>query len=319
VWAIAIPLVVVAVIALELFVRARGYQPSVKDDEHAWVQQRARAADSARTVALLGASRIQLGFSPPAFREALPRWTYVQLAIDGTQPAGSLRDLAADPAFTGVALVETTEDGFTAANRERQDAYVTAYHRRHRAPGAMLERVLATAVQSRVALVGAAGMRALHALATKGTWPKPPYVVTGPDRTQFADFALADVAAQRRRQIARIGTPQPPSDAGVAQWLHEALELERDVDAIQQRGGKVVYLRMPTCDERWAADEISSPKARMWDALAARSHATMLHFRDHPTLADFACPDMSHIASSDGPRFTRAVIDLLVAREVIEP
>jgi len=99
-------------------VRARGYQPSMKDDEHAWVRERARVSASPRTVALLGASRIQLGFSPPAFRAALPRWTYVQLAIDGTQPAGSLRDLAADP--RGLALAAPPAERLDALRRLSQ-------------------------------------------------------------------------------------------------------------------------------------------------------------------------------------------------------
>ena len=311
-----IALVASAAIGLELFVRGRGYEPSVKDDEYGWAWQRGRVDGSSRVLAVLGASRIQLGFSGEAAHAVLPGWRAVQLAIDGTQPAGSLRDLAEDPGFRGVALVETTEDGFYAANRDRQDAQIAAFHRRWRAPGAMAERWLATAVQSRVALVSAAGLRALGSLASGHGWPRPPYVVTHADRTQFADFELADLAAQRRRQLARLGTPV---EADPAAWLADARGLEPLVDAIQARGGKVVYLRMPTCDARWAADELATPKARFWDQLAAHSHAVMVHFRDEPTLRDFACPDMSHIASKDGPRFTRALIAILVARGVISP
>ncbi len=313
-WLVALGIVVVAAISLELFVRGRGYQPSVKDDEYGWAWQRGRADGPPHVMAVLGASRIQLGFSAEAFHEVLPDWRAVQLAIDGTQPAGSLRDLAEDPEFRGIALVETTEDGFFAANRDRQDAPIAAFHRRWRAPGAMAERWLATEVQSHVALVSAGGLRTLASLAGGHGWPKPPYVVTHADRTQFADFALADLAAQRKRQIARIGTPV---EADADAWLADAMGEEPLIDAIVARGGKVVYLRMPTCDERWAADEIATPKAKFWDRLVARTHAIAVHFRDEPTLRDFPCPDMSHIASKDGPRFTRALLAILVARGAI--
>ncbi len=320
IWFVAGVLVVGGVIGLEQFVRARGYQPSVIDDEYAWAWQRRNATDSPHTLALLGASRIQLAFSAEAVHEIMPDWQVVQLAIDGTQPAGSLRDLAADPEFHGVAIVETTEDAFVAANRHRQDAYIAAYHRRWRAPGAMLERWLATQVQSHLALVSAAGTRVLSSLFAGRGWPPPPYVVTHADRTQFADFDLADVAALRRRQLARIGVPlradEAELQAAARAWLADALALEPDIAAIQARGGTVIYLRMPTCDERWSADEIGTPKARFWDQLAARTHAVAIHFRDEPTLASFACPDMSHIASRDGPRFTRALLAILTARGV---
>jgi len=317
IWLVAAALIVCTVVTVERFVRDRGYEPSVKDDEWAWAWERAHADGSPRTVALLGASRIQLGFSPEAFHAVLPGWRSVQLAIDGTQPMGTLRDLAADPAFTGIAIVDSTEDGFSAANWTRQDAQLAAYHRRWRAPGAMLERWLATAVRRRLALVSATGTRALASLLLGHGWPPPPYVVTHADRTQFADFTRTDVDALRHRQLARIGVPAPPDEARAQAWLGDALALEPAVDPIRARGGNVVYLRMPTCDERWAADEIAAPKAQFWDRLAARTHAVTIHFRDEPALRDFACPDTSHIASKDGPRFTRAVLEILIARGVI--
>jgi hypothetical protein len=204
-------------------------------------------------------------------------------------------------------------------NLHRQDDYIAAYHRRARAPGAMIERVLATAVQSRVALVSAAGMRALRSLWQGSGWPDPPYVVAFADRTKFADFALADAAALRELRIDRVPLTEPGDEAGAIAWLDEALAHEHAVTAIQARGGNVVYVRMPTCDERWRADETGRPKAMFWDRFAARTKAVAIHFRDVPALANLRCPDTSHIASSDGPLFTRMVIEILVARGVIVP
>jgi len=316
-WLVAVAFAAGSVIGLELFVRGRGYQPSLKDDEYAWAWQRGRVSDgSHRTIAVLGASRIQLAFSAAALREALPGWRAVQLAVNGTYPMGALRDLAADPAFRGVALVDTTVGGFYRETWASQDAQVTAYRRRWRAPGAMIERRLATFVQMRLAILAIGGTRLLAALAETGEFPRPPYVVTAADRTRFADYALADVAALRARRGGRVEAGED-SDEEAAQWLAEALELEASVAAIQARGGHVVYLRMPTCDERWETDERTRPKARFWDRLAAKTGAVAIHFRDEPTLASFACPDGSHIASKDGPRFTRALIEILVARGVI--
>lgn len=318
VWLATVALVLGAFVGLELFVRARGYEPSIKDDAWAWAHERARVADgSADTVAILGGSRILLAFDMPTFRQLAPRYAPVQLAINGSQPIGTLRDLAADPDFRGVALVDTSELGFLPRLQTTQHDEVAAYHRRWRAPGAMLERWLATQVQARFALVSAAGVRALEGVAVRGAWPAPRYVVTHADRTRYANYALADVARLRRAHAVdyAAGGTQTPSELEAR--LAEALELEPAIAQIQARGGQVVYLRMPTCGPRWLADEALYPKARFWDRLAAQTRAVAIHFQDHPALAGFECPDLSHLDSKDGPRFTRGLVEVLLARGVL--
>jgi hypothetical protein len=86
---------------------------------------------------------------------------------------------------------------------------------------------------------------------------------------------------------------------------------EPAIAQIQARGGRVVYVRMPTCDERWTGDEIVFPKAQFWDQLAAQTRALTIHFKDYPELAKFPCPDTSHIESKDAPEFTRTLLDIL--------
>lgn len=310
-WIVAAAVAAIAVIGIEHAMRDRGYRPSVKDDEYAWAWQRLRASDgSPHTVALLGTSRIHLAFSPAAFARALPGWTPVQLAIDGTQPAAALIDLARDPEFRGVVIVDTLESGIVPENLYSQRPYVAAYHRRWRAPGAMLERWLATRVEARLAILSDTGLRILE------TGASPPYVATFADRTQFADYALTDVAQRRRKLLERLGPIAPPTLHDAEVWLDGALQMEPYIAQIQARGGAVVYLRMPTCDERWAADQQREPRALFWDRLAARTRAVAIHFADYPSLRDFACPDTSHIASRDGPRFTAALVDVLVERGV---
>jgi hypothetical protein len=312
-WLAAAAIAVVCVAGVELAMRHRGYRPSVKDDEYAWAWQRARVADgSPRTVAILGTSRIHLAFSPSAFAAVLPDWTAVQLAIDGTQPAGALIDLAEDPGFRGVVIVDTLESGIVVGNRNSQRAYIAAYHRRWRAPGAMAERWLATHIQSRLAILSDTLPRII------ATGAAPPYVAAFPDRTQFADYALADIAERRQKQLRRL-TPTAPTPQQADAWLADVLEMEPYIAQIQARGGQVVYLRMPTCDERWATDQITEPRPLYWNRLAARTRAIAIHFDDFAALRSFECPDTSHIASRDGPRFTRAVIDILTERGVFTP
>jgi len=318
VWLCTLAIVGGSVVGLERFVRGRGYVPSVKDDEYMWSLERARAADnSPRTMAILGASRILLAFSPHAFRETLPQWKYVQLAKQGSFPLAALRDLAFDSRFRGVALVDLAEGGFDTINAESQASLVATYHKGWRSFGQLAERVLETIVQARVALLSTSGLRTLGSLLQDGTFPAPFYTTTFADRTKYADYNLTDVERRRLKQLARIeagGGGQADPDA----WLAPALSLELHIALIQSRGGNVVFVRMPTCDERWERDETFYPKALFWDRFARITRAQTVHFQDVPALAHFECPDTSHIASKNGPAFTRGLLDVLRSRGVVK-
>lgn len=310
-WLVTLVVVIASLVGLERFVRSRGYVPSMKDDVYLWAWERARV-DQPRTLVVLGTSRMQLAWSPAAAHAKLPDWNLVNLAIDGAPAIGSLADLARDPDFRGVVIVDVYEPQMSMRYRDADDAWVRAYHDRWSAPGAMIERWLATQVQTRIALDAAAGRRALGALLATGDWPPPPYVTTYADRSRYADFSRANVDELRAERVAKL----PDARARDADaWLAEVRPLDELVDAIRRRGGRVVFVRMPTCDERWASDEARYPKASFWDRFAAITHATAVHFTELPD--QFACPDTSHIDSKDGPRFTADLLDLLAARGVI--
>lgn len=315
-WVVALVVAAVVVVRFELFVRARGYQPSIKDDEYAWTWERAKVSTSSpRTVAVLGSSRVLLGFSGAAFTETLPGWTYAQLGVLGSTPIGTLLDLARDPSFKGVAIVEVSEYAFYQISWTSQDKYVDAYQRRWREVGAMLERALATEVQSRVATLATRGIGTFGKWLENGEWPVPPHVVTYADRTRYADFSLVDVERQRQNRREQLESFEKTS-RDPAPWLADAALIEPAIAQIQARGGQVVYLRMPTCAERWEADERMFPKARFWDVLARRTRAITIHFKDHPELARLQCPDISHLDGKDAPRFTRTVLAILRDRGV---
>lgn len=316
-WLLAVVLIVGGVGGLEAYVRSRGYVPSVKDDEYAWAWARGKVSDgSPRSVAILGTSRILLAFSQQAFEEAAPGYPVTQLAIDGSQPAGSLIDLAEDPEFVGIAIVDTQEFGIVPENWHRQDAYVEAYHRKWRAPGAMVERWLATEAQKRMALFEVSGMKPIL-----NAWHQtPPYVVTHADRTQYADYSKSGVAKQKKRQVDKVEKrmERPGATQKIADdWLARAMQIEPYVEKIQARGGVVVFVRMPTCDERWELDQHDSPKDRFWDRFAAATKAVTVHFKDYPELSGFECPDTSHLDSKDAPAFTRGLVTVLQRKGVL--
>src|SRR5690348_14109381 len=103
IWIVVVMISASSVVGLELMLRARDYEPSLKDDAYAWTWERMRASnDDPHTLVVLGSSRMLLPFAMQTFDAAMPGWNAIQPAINGSSAVDSLRDLAADPHFVGV-------------------------------------------------------------------------------------------------------------------------------------------------------------------------------------------------------------------------
>ena len=100
------------------------------------------------------------------------------------------------------------------------------------------------------------------------------------------------------------------------EWLKLTAPIERAVDAIQSRGGRVVFVRFPTSGEMLALSRRVYPKEIYWDRFAATTSAAMVHFLDVPSLSKFDCPDLSHLDRRDAVRFTEGLIAELQRRGI---
>jgi hypothetical protein len=91
VWAVALALAIAMIGGMELFWRARGATPSVNDDAALWAYHRRRLdSGNPKTVVLLGASRMQLGFSTDTFRRRYPNVELVNLSVAAATPLATL-------------------------------------------------------------------------------------------------------------------------------------------------------------------------------------------------------------------------------------
>ena len=71
------------------------------------------------------------------------------------------------------------------------------------------------------------------------------------------------------------------------------------VKRIQDRGGKVVFVRFPSGEDFYRVTERFYPKQEYWDRFAALTSAQTWHFRDVEGLSNFPCPDGVHLGSRD--------------------
>jgi hypothetical protein len=115
--------------------------------------------------------------------------------------------------------------------------------------------------------------------------------------------------------------PQPP--ATTAGWRPEDWQARADAqlaaaERIAERGGRVVFVRMPTSGRARRRTDRLFPRKDFWDRFAARvadvPGVEALHYQDDPTLRTIETPDEMHIDQADSPTFTAALVDELGRR-----
>jgi hypothetical protein len=312
VWVVAgaVPL---AAASWEAFWRRRGFVPWVRDDWPAWsAVRRSDLLKGPDAVALIGASRLQVGLVPGILARLTGRRP-AMLAVDGSSPLAALGDLAADLAFNGTIICSLTSAAL--AEPEAAEGRSAKWIRKSRSisPSRLLIWRLWLALQGRlVCLAPDLTVGQLLGALKSATWPMPHRAPMSLDRSRALDYSKVDIdalrrARERRQQaVSAAARPLPPERfderlARIAGW----------VDAIRSRGGRVVFLRMPSSGAVRDLERGTWPRSLYWDRLAAAVGARSIHYEDHPRLAEFKCPDGSHLGAEDARRFSRELLEVL--------
>ncbi len=322
-WLLASALAGTFLLGWEAFLRNRGHRPTVVDDKALWALQRDRVypGDGETAVVLLGDCRMQLDIVPQILQERFPHARIVQLAVEQTSPIAALRDLAADEGFHGVIICALNERLLCRDMWDTLQPYVDYYHANYTL-NEELNRLLSTAVQRTFTVIHPE-LRlddVIMSLVRTRRLPSPYYIEIHADRSRLADYSNEDLQAHRAWVLGRARWLCTETELpGARQWLQEAANVEQYVQAIQGRGGRVVFLRLPTTGDHFTYDEFMFPKEMYWDRFAAQTSALCLHFKDLPQLSGFDCPDTSHLDRKDAPRFTRELANVLEDRGLFNP
>lgn len=297
----------------EAFWRGAGFAPVIEDDLGIWtLKRRDVQKGDGRTAVLLGSSRMQLDVDPRIFQAATGLET-VMLAIDGSSPLPVLADLAADRSFAGLVLCSIlpqwlADDG---GDQGRSVKWVRKFHQQKWS--SRIETRLSLLVQSHAAFryPGLLPDKLWEKL-TRGEVPQPPYAPMREDRYRPADYSRIDISQLRAARVERqrriVEAADPLSEEAFAAHISE---IEAMVSRIHQRGGRVIFLRMPSCGEVLKLEEEAWPRHRYWDRFTASTAARTVHFADYPALSLFDCPDGSHLDFRDAGSFTRKLAEVL--------
>jgi hypothetical protein len=321
VWTVAVIATLLLAGAAEAFWRWRGFEPSVVDNESFWAFHRTLLDWSERpNVVLLGKSRTRYGFATERFRERFPQYALSQLAIGGQDCVATFRDLASDETFNGVAICEITPYRMQPEYWNAGEEYIHKY--KTMGPGDLVETGLAGYAESKLTIVYPELnlKRTVSDMARTRKFPKPPYYTLRFDRSLISDFDRADTTFLRQSAIdtqlkrLAVAPPLPPEE-----WAKAIAPLRKDVEAIQNRGGKVAIIHYPKGGGLYELEKRDFPRELYWDRLSEILGCPTVHFEDLPELKGIPTPDNSHIDHRWRVRFTDAITNELVKKGVLSP
>ncbi len=293
----------------ELLWRSRGALPSRRGGYYLWTQAYHRVQPD--SIVLLGTSRIQAGVNPELLAKITNRST-IQLGIHGSSPIPVLDLLASEAWFHGTVVVDLVPHITFDATRERErdpSEYIEA-GLRSVSPATRTESYLTALADQRLVFRRPDyAARKLINDVLKGSIPNIPYRSFDDNRFARLDFTRMDTTARTQELRQRIATHGRAPDEDERD--ETIARIMAPVSKIEARGGRVMFIRMPTTGGIREIEEERYPRAVYWDVLADRFPGKTFHSDDFPALARFDCPDESHIEFRDTPAFTTQLASVL--------
>ncbi len=312
VWCCAVLVFVGLAASLEGMWRSRGHLPSVADSPRLWSWTRSQVSrDPVNTLVVLGDSRMQLGFDVPTARQQLNR-PVVQLSIaGGGSPLVALEELAADSTFRG-RVIAGVVPGWFESPVLLHNQYL-AYHRANMAVFDGFETWVGAELSSRLVVKrSSCNLRTSIGSLLRRRFPAPVPRIMDINRQIRSDFSQVDLPQLRADLLKELQTERAGKPSGLpsSTWPAVVQRYRDAARAIQQRGGQVIFVEMPTSGPRVPLDQAAYPRARFWDVFAetVQPVAQTIHFEDYADLRAFECPDMSHLDAQDASRFTQALL-----------
>jgi hypothetical protein len=314
----------------EMWLRRHGYEVALDDDADLWAAARARLDGAGPdALVLIGDSRTLFDIDLEVLERGLGVPPPIQLATVGTNPLYMLEHLAADEDFRGTVL-----SGFTPAlyffppgvGEELPRRGIARYE--HWSLAQKASFYLFLPLDRRLAFLNKETLD-LRTLIQQVDVPQR----DGVDATFVPWISSIHEVDRRSRLRRRVETdaafrdrvraiwmsfvPPPPPDPVLAAATREG-ERHRTLwrafaaaDRIRRRGGRVIYLHLPSSGALRELEQRAFPRPHFWDALLAATGAPGIHYQDHRELAGFECPEWSHLSATDSVEFTRRLVPLL--------
>ncbi|MGL2963934.1 hypothetical protein ACSVH2_08975 [Flavobacterium sp. RSB2_4_14] len=319
-------LVLTAVVSYEIYLRGEGIPADFDDDSPLWADSRVKACESAdKTIVFIGSSRIKFDLDIPTWN-SLTSVEPIQLAMVGSCPRPVLEDLANDPNFKGKLVIDVTERLFFSnapPNQETPNKNIKYFHDRTPAQYASFE--ISKVLESQFAFLDknnlslSAELDALELQSRPGVFMMPIFPTLF-DRTTYErqsymteSFVADTVQRNKVKSIWAFFSKGAKMAPPPKQAEYDAIfkSVVANINKIKARGGEVVFVRTPSSGSFYQEESMGFTRERFWDRLLKETNCPGIHFKDYPAIANFDCPELSHLKRSDAVIFTKHFFELL--------
>jgi hypothetical protein len=315
-WKIGIltPILLCAAVSVnEILLCAGQHQPSVVSDADLFCETYTAVSNLGREDAVfLGASRMQTGIDLATFYRRYPRKKALLLAQSGKGSSYPVfKDIVENTHYRGIAIIDETEGTLSDSNNDQQP-FVNHCHAKY-SIDRQLNRRISTWLQSRVVFLNpqSSSLRLWGNLAIERQLPVPFFTKTLPDRQQLTDYARADPKPLQELHDSRLkGIQESSTQPSVPfdRWEAKTKHWQGLVAKFQQRGGRVIFVRMPVSQDRWSFEQKIYPPDRYWHPWMKNFNVSSIHFADYAELSNFKLPDTSHLDMHDKSIFTELLL-----------
>ena len=237
-----------------------------------------------------------------------------------------LNEIANDEDFRGKVIIDVTETlFFSIAPFAFKTAQECIDYYKKRTPAERASFAINRQLESRFVFLDKFGL-SLNALLDNIPLHDRPGVFSMPTPFpkdfQRVNFGRQDIMTKRfeedtllQNRVKNIWKFYGQVDRGPAptEWMIDSLmnNVGSSIDRIKARGGRVLFLRTPASGPLRQIEEQLFPRARYWERLLNLTDCPGIHFADYPGLANFVCPEFSHLKREDAVVFTSRLIDIL--------
>jgi hypothetical protein len=304
----------------ECFWRIQGYVPKIVDSYELWSSKHKSLYDNGENgFAMVGASRLMQAIDPDVLREEMPAIYPVQLGRSGGSPLPILKYMAEETDYNGTVVIDVTprilfaEDAFSEKTimkwidryqeeQKQSPRFLEPYYEKVELSLRQLAEVIFIFTGDQMNPCEAVKQFLNGGLQVPNFWE-----ITG-DRRQLMDYSGVDIEAFRKSRTKLAAAAKKLTRKSLFIRLHE---LNSYVEKIEERGGKVIFLKTPTTQDVKAAEEKRFPSRFYWDMLEKWVSGQKIDCNKIKNLSVFVCSDGAHIDSEQSTKFTTYLIDYI--------
>jgi hypothetical protein len=314
----------------ELYCRNLGYAPTLNDTKDLWASRRVLIDKEPKRTVLIGASRMLFDFDMDVYEKEMGERP-LQLATVGTNPGPYLEDLANHPNFSGTVIIGVVPGLFFAPGGPPMKSPLDHLkYFKDWSPSQKVGHYLGMFLERRFAFINQEDLT-LNQLLLSLKVPNrekakfhpelPPYFYTVDEERQggMTDIAAQDLKLQKRIQQIWLPLFTPPPDkkkmspsekkAQIKKMADMVLKkTKKNVKKIVARGGKVIFIRLPSTGKLRELENKYTPRADYWDQILETTQSPGVHFEDFDQLKGFSCPEWSHLNKKDSTEFTKRLM-----------